>query len=193
MKIALLGGTFNPIHLGHIHLADKVRTQFKYDKIIFIPSYIPAHKSINIDIKPEERLEMLRLAIGKISWASYSDCEISRQGISYTVDTLKYITEQYKITGKPGLIIGDDLASSFNSWRNPDSILNMANLIVAHRLYADEILLLFQHTYINNDIYSLSSSDIRFKSENGEDISSYIPEEVLAYIRNKGLYLGENL
>jgi len=192
MKIALLGGTFNPIHNGHLRLAEQVLSIFHYDKIIFVPSYIPAHKDVSTIIQPEQRLHMLKVALKRIDWADYSDCEMKRKGVSYTVDTLKFITENYNLSGKPGLIIGDDLASGFSSWRNPQEIVDLADLIVAHRLHSDEIDLSFPHRYINNEIFTLSSSELREQSEKGRDISMYIPEKVYAFIKEKGLYLGEN-
>jgi nicotinate-nucleotide adenylyltransferase len=192
MKMALLGGTFNPIHNGHIQLAEQVKLKFHYDKIVFVPSFIPAHKTLSQIISHEHRLEMLKLALENLEWAIYSDCEIIRKGISYTADTLAYIQQNYDLSEKPGLIIGDDLAAGFNSWKNPDKIIEMSNLIIAHRLYREEIPLSFSHRYINNSIFSLSSSEIREKRKRGDDLSGYIPEKVLTYICNKGLYLGED-
>jgi nicotinate-nucleotide adenylyltransferase len=190
MKIALLGGTFNPVHNGHLLLADQVRLHFKYDKIVFVPSYIPAHKNVDGIVTPEERLEMLVQAVGDTEWADFSDCEIQRKGISYTADTLDFISKNYNLSDKPGLIIGDDLAAGFGSWRNPENILKMADLIIAHRLHSEQIALKFPHKYINNDIFSLSSSQIRQMVKNGEDISESVPEKVYLYIKEKGLYLG---
>jgi nicotinate-nucleotide adenylyltransferase len=188
MKIALLGGTFNPVHNGHIVLGEIVKNSFNYDKIIFVPSYIPAHKEVSGSIGADERLHMLKLAIRDLEWADYSDCEIQRKGISYTYDTLRYMKEYYHLPQKPGLIIGDDLAGSFNSWRNPQLILEMADLIIAHRLHEEEVFLNFPHKYINNPIYTLSSSQIRSLLQSGEDIDGVLPEAVAKYILERDLY-----
>ncbi len=188
MKIALLGGTFNPVHNGHILLADKVRTMLGYDKILFVPSFIPAHKEISGSIPAEERLYMLTLAISKIPWADFSDCEIVRKGISYTYETLQYIKDFYSLTEKPGLIIGDDLVEGFSSWRNPQCILELADLIVAHRLYENEMDLDFPHQYINNDIYELSSSQIRRLIESGTDTEGFLPKDVFDYLTERDFY-----
>jgi nicotinate-nucleotide adenylyltransferase len=134
---------------------------------------------------------MLIEALSDLEWTDFSDCEIKRKGISYTADTLEYIEENYSITGKPGLIIGDDLAVGFSSWRNPDKIVHMSDLIIAHRLSKDRIPLKFPHRYIDNDIFSLSSSEIREMVRDGLDISDYVPEKVFHYIKEKGLYIGE--
>ena len=189
MKIALLGGTFNPIHNGHINLAEKIKSKFKYDKIFFIPSFIPVHKTNPINVLPIERLEMLEIALNDLDWASVSDCEIKRQGFSYSVETLRFFYKNYSFTGKPGLIIGDDLAAGFNSWRDPGKIIRLSDLIIAHRLYREEIPLSYKHKYIDNEIFSLSSSEIRDLHKRGESIESFLPERVHSYIIKKGLYL----
>ncbi|MBI9098180.1 MAG: nicotinate (nicotinamide) nucleotide adenylyltransferase [Spirochaetaceae bacterium] len=191
MKIALLGGTFNPIHNGHMSLASEVKNKFHYDLILFIPSYIPAHKNVSAVISAEERLHMLKLAIDNIEWADYSDCEIQRKGISYTIETLKYIEERFSLSELPGLIIGDDLARGFNSWRNPEKIISMTNIIIAHRLYTEELDLPFAHKYIDNDIFSLSSSEIREMIHSGKDISEVVPAQVADYIREREFYKNE--
>ncbi|MCP4178701.1 MAG: nicotinate (nicotinamide) nucleotide adenylyltransferase [bacterium] len=191
MKIALLGGTFNPVHNGHLRLAEEVKNKFQYDKIYFVPSCIPAHKSINDAISPVQRFEMLQIALDNLDWADISNCEIERKGYSFTIDTLEYFYKNYLFTGKPGLVIGDDLAEGFYSWKDPEKIIQIANLIVAHRLFKEDISLTFSHQYIDNSIFNLSSSEIRDKYKMGEDIVSFIPAGVLSYIKNKGLYLGE--
>lgn len=183
-----MGGTFNPLHNGHLLLADLVKKTLNYDKIIFIPSYIPAHKKVADSVSPEERLYMLIHTLEDYEWADFSDCEIKRKGISYTVDTIEYIRDHYLLSGKPGLIIGDDLALGFQSWRNPEKIVEMTDLIVAHRLYEQKISLDLPHKYIDNDIFTLSSSKLRDMVKNGYDISEYVPDKVYSIIMEKGLY-----
>ncbi len=191
MKIALLGGTFNPVHNGHLRLAEEVKNKFQYDKIFFVPSCIPAHKNINDTISPAQRFEMLQIALDGLEWADISNCEIERKGYSFTIDTLEYFYNNYLFTGKPGFVIGDDLAEGFCSWKDPDKIIQIANLIVAHRLFKEEVSLTFKHQYIDNSIFNLSSSEIRGRYKRDEDIGSFIPDRVFSYIKNKGLYLGE--
>lgn len=188
MKIALLGGTFNPLHKGHINLADLVRKEFSYDKILFVPSFTPAHKEVAGNVSAEERLHMLKISLESLDWALYSDCEIRRKGVSYTVDTLKYVKSHYSLEGKPGLIIGDDLAVGFHSWRNTGRILDMADLIIAHRLYDEEVSLSFPHKYAHNRIYSMSSTEVRDMLSKGEDIRTVIPGPAAEYIIEKGIY-----
>lgn len=133
---------------------------------------------------------MLKLAISKISWADYSDCEIVRKGVSYTYETLQYIKDFYSLKEKPGLIIGDDLAEGFTSWKNPQRIFQSADLIIAHRLYTYEVDFAFPHQYINNEIYELSSSQIRQLIESGTDIEGTLPKDVFDYITERDYYSG---
>jgi nicotinate-nucleotide adenylyltransferase len=108
------------------------------------------------------RLAMLRASVQGHPELMIDTCEMMRQGISYTVDTLQTISRSKDIEGKPGLVIGDDLASDFmESWKDPDQILSMADLIIAHRLHAQESQLAFPHRNLNNAIISISSTLIR--------------------------------
>lgn len=188
MRMALLGGTFNPLHNGHIILAGEILNEFSYDRILFVPSFLPAHKDIAGDIEAADRLKMLQLSLEGIPWAEVSDCEIRREGISYTADTLHFVKENFELEGKPGLIIGDDLAEGFHRWRRTGEILEMADLIVAHRLFDKEIALQFPHRYAHNSIFVLSSSEIRDKITQDEDISPFIPEAAARYVRQRKLY-----
>ena len=191
MTIALLGGTFNPIHNGHIKLAQEVRNQLDYNKIIFVPSNIPPHKQVSVSITPEERLHMLKIALSDYEWADFSDCEIVRKGISYTVDTLRFFREYYNLSEKPGLIIGDDLAVNFSSWRDTSAILEMADMIIAHRMYSERLNFPFPHTYVDNEVFSLSSSEIRKIALEGKDISGIVPPSIVGYINEREFYHGE--
>ena len=140
MKIAILGGTFNPLHIGHCMLADSVLCDLKYDKILFVPANIPPHKMMNETVSAEERFLMVE-AFCK-SAENYGtkrffaeDCEMKRGGVSYTCDTLQYIIEKYgdKIDGKPALIMGQETAAQFYKWKNADEIAKSADLIIARR------------------------------------------------------------
>ena len=116
MRIAMLGGSFNPIHIGHCALADEVRLRLNYDKIIFVPAHISPFKQ---DVKPADdfhRIRMLKAVVRQNKAFDYDLCEIKRGGVSYTIDTLHYLTEKYsgKIEGRIGLIIGDDLVEGFD-------------------------------------------------------------------------------
>ena len=133
MKIAIFGGTFNPIHFGHLFLAEEVRSSLGYNKILFIPNYIPALKKIQANITPEQRLQMLHIAVDSSEQFIVDDCEIKRAGVSYMIDTLEHIGYKYDLSEKPGLIIGDDLIKQLPSWKDVEKIFERAIIIVAHR------------------------------------------------------------
>lgn len=100
MKVAILGGTFNPVHLGHLCLADDVRLTFGYESIVFVPANIPAHKNIEEDVSVDQRIDMLRTAVKAIPHFTVDTCEIDRGGISYTIDTVRLLSAKYSVENK---------------------------------------------------------------------------------------------
>ena len=99
MKIAILGGSFNPLHIGHAFLADSMICDYGYDKVLFVPTCIPPHKEIASGISTEHRLGLVKAFCSSVSGGIFElePCEVERGGISYTVDTLEYIKKKYKI------------------------------------------------------------------------------------------------
>ncbi len=141
MKIAILGGTFNPVHTGHVLLARSVCDTFGYDKILFVPSFMPPHKIVTESVSVEDRLNMLALACEEDSRFEVEKCEIERGGISYTWDTVCYIEEKYSavLEGKLGLIIGQDLSAEFSKWKNAGQLAEKTDLILSHRPNEDNV------------------------------------------------------
>ncbi|MCL2472513.1 MAG: nicotinate (nicotinamide) nucleotide adenylyltransferase, partial [Treponema sp.] len=137
MKIAILGGSFNPVHIGHLFLADSVLTSLGYDRLILVPAYQSPFKIDAEGASPNDRLQMLAASIPGDPRLTIDDCEISREGVSYTIDTVKDIIARYMPDGKPGLVLGDDLAASFHNWRNPGEIAELADIIIARRLSSE--------------------------------------------------------
>jgi nicotinate-nucleotide adenylyltransferase len=187
-SLAILGGAFNPIHFGHLSIAKAAREQLGYSRILFIPSCIPAHKRADLQTSPADRVALIRLAIEKIPYIGLEICEIARGGVSYTIDTLEYVEEHYEFEGKPGLIIGDDLVDGFHTWKMADEISRQTDLIVARRNTAARKSFSYDHIYLDNQIIDSASSDIRRMVRNGEDVTGYLPEKVIQYIEEHGLY-----
>ncbi len=140
MKIALLGGSFNPLHIGHCMLAETVARELGYDRVLFVPVYNPPHKEMNNAVLPEERFEMVNrfcssscLDGKQVFFAE--DCEIKRKGISYTFDTINYIIQKYatEIEGKPAFILGQESAAQFYKWHRASEIASLADLVIARR------------------------------------------------------------
>ena len=188
MKAVVLGGTFNPVHIGHLHLAEEVLLDFDYERIIFIPSNIPAHKEIEDRVTPEDRIHMLELAISYHPAFSLDTCEIERGGISYSIETVRYLKSKYGIDAKPGFIIGDDLIVGFPTWKNADLLSKEARLIVAHRGYTERLAFPYPHTYMDNQILPISSSDVRRRIRERTAVRFLLPAEIWQYIEVKGLY-----
>lgn len=192
MKLAVLGGSFNPPHVGHLSLAEDVRITFGYDKILFIPVHAPPHKQLASGATDEDRLEMLSLAVKDNPFFEVDDCEIKRGGVSYTIDTLRMLKNRYKdvLEGKIGFIIGDDLAAGFSTWHCAGQIPLEADLILARRHKSDvsELDFPYEHKTILNDVISVSSSEIRDKISSGGSYRYLVANEVYRYINERHLY-----
>ena len=188
MRILVLGGSFNPVHIGHLAMAEELRSEFGYDLTLFIPSLKPPHKSFVEDPGPERRLEMLRLAIGEDESMAVDECEIERGGTSYTIDTLAQLHERYDIEGKPGLVLGDDLIPGFPSWLRPAELASKADIICAHRSTSEDLELPFPHRYAHNSLVQVSSTMIRERVARGGPFRRLLHPDVFRFIVEKGLY-----
>lgn len=165
LKIAVLGGSFNPIHIGHLALADEVCTSLHYDKVIFVPSLNSPHKEMDCALPASERLKMVRLACKGDSRFFVEDCEILRGGVSYTYQTLEFLEKKYKnvLSEKLGLILGSDLFSGFHLWKNAQEISEKATLILAKRpLESFE----FENPPLNSQNSHLTSQNSQLNSKN---------------------------
>lgn len=187
MKTLILGGTYNPVHIGHLYLAEEARTQFGYEQVIFVPSNIPAHKDHDPCISTDHRLEMLRASTEGTDFI-VDECEILRGGVSYTYETLREIHAKYNISGRPGLVVGDDLVEGLSHWKMWSHWHEMVDLIIAHRLYAEQVYCPFRHSYVDNLILPISSSDIRERRRVGKPIRYLVPEPVYQIIIRERLY-----
>jgi len=189
MKLVMLGGTFNPPHNGHIRMAELVRLQLGYDRVVLVPSYQPAHKTVDSGATAGQRLEMVRLAASRLPSAFVSDCELHRKGVSYSIDTVRYLKKLYRPEGKPGLIIGDDLIAGFHRWHKVDELVREADVIVVHRGEPEELNLPFPHCYVDNPLLPVSSSEIREALRAGRSVDDLLPPAVLDYIGRNRLYV----
>ena len=187
MKTVVIGGTFNPVHVGHLYLAEEARRQGGYERVVFVPSHIPAHKNPDNCTDPADRLEMLRRAVQSSDFI-VDDCEIQRGGVSYTYETILDLQERYSIEGKPGLVVGDDLVEGLPKWKRWEELQQLVSLIVAHRLSAQRVECPWPHTYIENLILPISSSTIRERVKSNSVFRYLVPEEVYTYIVENGLY-----
>jgi nicotinate-nucleotide adenylyltransferase len=188
MRIAIMGGTFNPVHYGHLFLAEEVKNRLGYDKILFIPAFKPAHKSVTSSVPANHRYVMVKLATTGYPQFAIDDCELRRGGISYTIETVTEIREKYKQNTEIGLIIGDDLLTQFHLWKNAEELAAQTELIVARRIYKTRRKFRYPHAYLDNKILPISASEIRQRIASHHTIRFLLPDKVYDYIREHALY-----
>jgi len=192
MRIGIMGGTFNPIHYGHLVSASEVCDKFKLDKVIFVPSSINPLKNTSNLAEAHHRLKMIKLAIADNPLFEASDIEIKRGGNSYTIDTIKALVKKYDKDTNIYFIIGADAFLEINSWASPDVLLKMCKFIVTTRPGYDieKAKQVFKkHTEIMKITYlAISSSDIRERIKSGAPIRYLLPEKVENYIQKHKLY-----
>ncbi|MDC7239757.1 MAG: nicotinate (nicotinamide) nucleotide adenylyltransferase [Spirochaetales bacterium] len=188
MKLIMLGGTFNPPHVGHLKIADEVRRHFGYERLVLVPSYRPAHKSVDQEVSFHHRMKMVELSVQGWPDTVVSSCEHDRGGVSYSIDTILYLKELYKVEGRPGLIIGDDLVPGFAGWHRAEELSELADIIICHRGRPEDLDFPFRHRYFQNTMVEASSTDIREAVRAGQDVADLLPTAVLDYIRREGLY-----
>lgn len=197
-KLGIMGGTFDPIHYGHLVTAEAARHQFELDRVMFIPAGIPPHKTRRSISGPEHRLLMTRLAVQSNPWFEVSDMEITRTGPSYTINTVTEIMMRY-----PGadvcFITGADAVLEILTWHRVEELLNTCCFIAATRpgyclKGLREILASLPERYLDN-IYTMevpalaiSSTDIRLRIIDGRPIKYLLPEAVEEYILKHKLY-----
>jgi nicotinate-nucleotide adenylyltransferase len=187
MKIGILGGTFNPIHYGHLILGEQVCGQLGLDRVIYVPSFMPPHKNNQDVISAVHRLQMLRLAVRGNKHFSVSDAEIKRRGTSYTIDTLREINKRYP---KAGLffLCGSDLVSELPTWKNIDKILQMSKFVLAKRPGFGKRLTGKSFLKIHVAQVDISSSLLRSLVKQGRSIRYLTPDAVVDYINKHRLY-----
>ncbi len=188
-SIAIYGGTFDPVHHGHLITAQSVLELRNLDKIIFIPSFISPHKQ---DVKAsaaEHRVNMLKLAIENIPNFEWSDFEINRESVSYTIDTLKELKNQYDHIE---LIIGEDNLLSFDKWKSPEKIIEIATLLVLRRRTAREAGTKYPYeekaVFLETPRIDISGTRIRERVRKGLPINFLVPQNVMRYIYESKLY-----
>lgn len=187
-RIGIFGGTFDPPHKGHIAIAEKAKKQLELDFIYFIPAYIPPHKK-HLPTTAQHRIKMMKLALSGKKEYKVSTIELKRQGISYTVDTLKAFKKKYP-KAELVLIIGADNLAQFDLWKSPKTILQLASLAVYKRngfnlsLKSKKI----DYDLLKGPMLYVSSTEIRNRIEKGYSIRALVPHSIIHYIKHHSLY-----
>ncbi|GHU88027.1 nicotinate-nucleotide adenylyltransferase [Spirochaetia bacterium] len=188
MRLAILGGSFNPVHVGHLFLADAVLSAFGYDRIIFIPAFQSPFKQGATGGSPQDRLDMLAASIPGDPRLSIDNCEIKREGVSYTIDTIADITRRYRPMGKPGLILGDDLAKDFPKWKSADEIAAQADIIIVRRLLSGDGDYPYPNSQLKNEVMEVSSALVRERIGEGKNWRCLVPLGARTIIEDRRLY-----
>lgn len=197
MKIGIYGGSFNPIHNGHMHLAECVMNDLGLDKIIFVPSKISPHKSSDEYVSEKDRLKMIELAIAEKDKFELSDYELSQERVSYSVYTVRHFRELYP-DDELFLLIGTDMLLCFEKWYCFEEIMQNVILAVAARndgdlkdieKKAEELSGYGKIIVSKSPAYPVSSTEIRKKIRKNQNWSCYLDENVVQYIRLGTLYM----
>lgn len=193
--IGIMGGTFDPIHIGHLITAACAADQLNLEQVIFVPAAIPPHKRHRMLTSEAERLAMTRLAVQDHPHFSVSDLEIQRGGISYTVETLRWFREAYP-EHRLYFIIGGDTVPDIVSWKSPEELMKLAYFVVGGRPgYTYEGMnQTFYQRYIERIVFlempgvGISSTEIRQRVRKGKTIQYQLPPAVEAFIHEHHLY-----
>ncbi len=186
MAIAFFGGSFNPVHIGHIIVARDVLERCNLDKIYFMPAYISPFKSPP-EVSAVQRLQMLKVALKGEPWAHIEELEIKRKGISYTYESALILKAKYHV--RPTFIIAYDAYLSLDKWYNYEKLRDIADFIVAKRTI-DKIKknIDISAVFCDTRIIDISSSEIRKRIKEGKSIKYMVPDNVLDYIEKEELY-----
>ena len=185
-KIAIFGGTFDPVHNAHLKLAQWVSNELELDRVLFIPNFQhPFNKRKNIT-DPAHRLEMLRIATRGYPAFFIETFEIERAQISYTIDTLRYLHQKYPESDLY-FLMGADNISEFDKWKEAQKILSLCTVSVYSRNLNNHIEDERFH-FLQNPLFKVSSTDIRERIANGQNCDALVPKEVLSYILRHKIY-----
>jgi len=198
LRTAIYGGTFNPIHNAHIHLLEEISKEMNFDRVFVVPTSIPPHKESEYIASGEDRINMCNLALKEFSFPfKVLDIELKRSGKSYTVDTLKELRTLYP-DDEFYLIMGEDMFVTLDRWFKFEEIIKMTNICAVIRSedgLSDMLIKKSEYEnlgaccyIINVDFIDISSSMIREKIKNDEDIRFLVSEEVFEYIKKRKMY-----
>ncbi|MDC7243839.1 MAG: nicotinate (nicotinamide) nucleotide adenylyltransferase [Sphaerochaetaceae bacterium] len=197
VEYAMFGGSFDPIHLGHLHLIHNVYEKTRYKKIILVPLFANKLKEGYKNSASIDRLNMISLALEDYRKMYPEDkdleiivetCELDRGGFSYTLETVDYIYKKYNIDNKLGLLMGDDLVPSLSKWYKFDILKEKVKFIICRRNNDNLEIKNLNYEIVNNVIFEDASSTIRALIKENKEISSLVSKGVLNYVESHELY-----
>lgn len=184
-RTGILGGTFDPPHLGHLIMAEEVRMKMALDEVWFIPASTPPHKDGAI-ASPEDRIKMVQLATASNPFFKVNTIEFERPGNSYTYDTIKLLKENYP-TMDFYFIIGADMVEYLPRWHNIDALIKLVDFVGVKR-FGHKLSSAYPIIDINIPMIEISSTLLRKRLEKGESVTYLTPDPVCSYIEEKRLY-----
>ena len=199
MRVGILGGAFNPPHLGHLVCAQEALVQLELDRVVFVPVGEAPHRTLDDDPGPEARLEMVELAMADDERFVASRIEMDREGPSYTADTLEQLRAEAP-DDELFLILGGDQAAALASWHEPEKVLERATLAVFERMSWGRNAIIIKIgrmpgaervRYLDMSLIQVSSSSIRRRVREGVPIRYLVPDKVVEYIATNELYGGQ--
>jgi nicotinate-nucleotide adenylyltransferase len=212
MRVGLFGGSFNPIHFGHLRAAEEVREALHLDLVYFVPAASPPHKAEGELAPAEHRLAMVRLATKGNRHFMASDVEVRRSGRSYTIETIRYYLATLRQPATLYVLMGADQFAELDTWKNPDELVQLTNIAVHTRQMNAEsgpprvsvaALKRFGYTqaddhyvqssgqtlsFVETTFFPISATEIRQKLQRGESINYLLPGDVVDYIQRHALY-----
>ncbi|MDR1014677.1 MAG: nicotinate-nucleotide adenylyltransferase [Coriobacteriales bacterium] len=196
-RLGLFGGTFDPVHRGHLHIAACACEQFSLDGVLFMPAGRPVGKAGPVRASAKDRLAMLRAAVAGEAHFDVSSLELEREGPTYTVDTLRAVRARYGARVRLFLIVGLDVAAELDTWRDAPEIADAVTVLSAKRAITADLERRLRHNGrcfdirpIESKLIDVSSSGLRASVGRGCSIRHLVPDAVHAYIREQGLYQG---
>ncbi|HQQ06656.1 MAG TPA: nicotinate-nucleotide adenylyltransferase [Candidatus Omnitrophota bacterium] len=187
MRTGILGGTFNPVHIGHLILAEEIREKLRLDRVVFVPTYIPPHKASKNIAPAADRYAMIKAAIRANPCFDVSDVEIRRKGASYTIDTLRELKERYP-RDEMYFITGSDLLNYLDKWKDLKHVIALVKFVVATRPgYPLEDIPSYIKTVAIRAV-DVSAYEIRQCVKKGLSFRYLVPDPVFAYINKRKLY-----
>ena len=201
MNLGVFGGSFNPIHLGHLILAEQMREHFALEKVLFIPAKEPPHKRNHALAPAADRREMVRLAVAGNEAFEVSDIELRREGASYTIDTIQELQRRFGAGAELHFIIGSDTVRELPTWHRVGELLRLCEFVIGARpghearvrehlsgILSDEELSALEARTVTIRLIQISATDIRERVRSGRSIRYLVPSAVEEYIAKRGLY-----
>ena len=195
-RLGIMGGTFDPIHYGHLLMAEEAQQAFALDEVVFVPNGRPAHKKAYLVSSPEDRFAMTRLATASNPHFSASRMEVDRSGMSYTIDTLRQFRALYPKLEELYFITGADAVLEILTWHEYDQLVQECRFIAVTRpgFVLEQLSTIISAEFLSRVSFlpipglEISSTDIRQRVHEGRSIKYLTPEPVEAYIEQHGLY-----